>query len=262
MNRTAKTPILSFVMALGHGRNQDRVKSAIGVAAVHAMLGYVLVAGLGYRVAGGMTETLRVFDVPVELPPPPIEDKPPAGARTPDPEGAATPPNLESRATPIVAPPPAIVLPVPPPLPAAPVAGTGSDTSQGASDIAGPGTGAGGTGTGTGSGGSGTGTGGGGSGIALRAHQIAGRIRDADYPDAAERARAEGIVFVHFTVDTNGRASRCRVIESSGNADLDTTTCRLIERRYRFRPARDARGKLMAEVKGWEQRWWLEGRGR
>lgn len=64
-------------------------------------------------------------------------------------------------------------------------------------------------------------------------------------------------MFVRFTVGTDGRAGGCTVMRSSGNAELDATTCRLIERRFRFDPARDTQGRLVSDVKGWEQVWWL-----
>lgn len=237
--------------------DSDRLKSALGVAALHAALGYAFVAGLGFELPATVDSHLKLFDVRA-LPPPPVTQADPDSERTPDPEGAAAPPNLKADPAPIVAPKPELVIPIPPPVVAAPIAGTGPAPSAGASDRPGPGTGAGGEGTGTGSGRFGSGTGGGGA--ATPARQIAGRIVDSDYPRAARRARDEGRVRVHFTVATNGRATDCRVVMSSGHPELDTTTCRLIEGRYRFEPARDARGQPVPETKGWEQVWWLEGR--
>jgi protein TonB len=49
------------------------------------------------------------------------------------------------------------------------------------------------------------------------------------------------------------------VIRSSGDADLDGTTCQLIERRYRYRPALDAEGRPVPEDRIWKQIWWIEG---
>jgi periplasmic protein TonB len=68
-------------------------------------------------------------------------------------------------------------------------------------------------------------------------------------------------VLVRFSVGTDGRANGCTVMESSGHPDLDATTCRLIERRFRFEPAKDARGHAVPDVKAWQQVWWLEPRG-
>ena len=241
--------------AVHQTRNPERMTSALIVAALHVLIGYAFLTGLAFDVTRASGDGLKLFDVPA--PPPPIEEARPAAARTPDPEGAAAPPNLKADPAPIVAPKPEIVLPILPPIVAAPVAGLGNAPSAGASDRAGPGTGAGGDGSGTGSGRAGRGTGGGG-GVAVGARQISGRIVDADYPRAARRTRIEGTVRVHFTVGADGRAGGCRVVITSGNAELDATTCSLIERRFRFEPARDAEGRPVPEVKGWEQVWWLE----
>lgn len=243
----------------GREPHRERIASAIGVAIFHALLGYWLLSGLGIDAPGGAGRTLKVFDVPAPPPPPPAEEaetKAPAEAE----EGAAAPPDLVSDPAPVVAPEPEIPLPVPPPLVAAPVPGPGADPDAGASDRPGPGTGAGGVGAGAGAGGEGSGRGGGG-GVAVRARHLSGNIVDADYPRSASRARAEGSVLVHFTVGTDGRAGGCTVIRSSGHTVLDVTTCRLIEKRFRFDPARDTAGRPMPELRGWKQDWWLEPRG-
>ena len=244
-------------MALAdRGTNHDRLKAGIGVAVFHALLGYAFITGLGFEVARTVSDSLKVFNVDQPLPPPPIEEPRPAEA-TSEEEGAAAPPNIRSQATPVVAPPPKIRLDVPPPVTAAPLPTPlpGNDTSAGASDKAGPGTGSGGIGTGTGSGGQGTGTGGGGGGA--RAVLVRGRLMNSDYPRSAMAAGAEGTVFVRFTVGTDGRVEGCTVTRSSGNEALDTTTCRLIERRFRYEPARDAEGRPVPEVVRKTYEWYI-----
>ncbi len=223
------------------------MKASLGVLAFHAVLGYALLTGLAFEVGRTVSETLKVFDVQERLPPP-LEETPATKAASPNEEGAAAPPNLHSEATPIVAPPPKIRLEVSPPVLAAPLPTPrpGNDPTAGASPVKGPGTGSGGEGSGTGSGGSGTGTGGGGGGT--RAQLERGRLFNEDYPRRAMRAGAEGTVSVLFTVGTDGRVDGCRVTRSSGNADLDSTTCRLIEQRFRYKPATDAEGKPVPEL--------------
>jgi protein TonB len=191
------------------------------------------------------------------MPPPPlarriVPHRTPARKR----EGAASPPNLKSRATDIVAPPPVIPLPAPPPLIAAPVAGTGTDPSAGASTRPGPGTGAGGQGTGTGSGAAGNGEGGGGAGTPSR--WLKGRIRDSDYPRGPLAAKIGGTLLTRYVVGPNGRVTECRVIRSSGNAELDATTCRLIIERFRFAPARDAQGRKVSDVVVEDHTWVID----
>lgn len=238
----------------------DRLKSAIGVATIHAVIGYVLITSLGFKVSPERDEALKVFDVPRQVPPPPVEEVVSPQVMTDAAEGAAAPPGLKAQPSPIVAPPPVVRLPVPPPVIAAPAPGTGAAASAGASEIDGPGTGAGGEGTGTGSGRAGDGTGGG--GVVSRARLVGGRMVHKDYPDAAGDAGAEGTVVIRLDVGADGRASGCRVTTSSGNADLDATTCRLAEQRFRYEPARNARGEAVADVAGWSQDWWIGRRKR
>jgi periplasmic protein TonB len=227
-------------------RNYDRVKASVGVAALHALLGYVLVVGLGFEPPKQLSDKLKVFNV-LEPPPPPIEEAPAPKQKSKAEEGEAAPPNLRARPTPAIAPSPKIQLKVPPPIVTAPVPSplTGSDRSAGNADIPGPGSGSGGVGRGTGSGGQGLGSGGGGG---MRAQQVRGGLADRDYPRSALRDGAEGIVSVRYQVGTNGRVSRCAVIQSSGHAALDAATCRLIERRFEYRPARNVQGRPVTEM--------------
>ena len=228
--------------------NPNRIKAAMGAAAFHALLGYAFVTGLGVEIATSLGDDLKVFDVPEAPPPPPSKEPVAARVRVEVPEGEAAPPSLKAKASPVVAPPPKIRLDVPPPVPVAPLPmpATGNEKSSGASDIPGPGTGAGGEGAGTGSGGQGIGTGG---GIALPARRVSGSISGAgDYPRGARRAGIEGSVAVRFVVEADGTVTGCRVTKSTAGPELDATTCRLIERRFRYDPARDAGGRPVRET--------------
>ena len=233
---------------------RERAVAIAAVAGIHAVIVLALMQGLQVRFGTVEQSSLAAFDLTAPTPPPPVEPTPEPAA-DPREGGAAAPPALEAIATPVVAPP--VRLPQPSPVVAAPVAGTGTNASAGATPVPGPGTGGGGTGTGTGSGRGGDGQGGGGG---ARAERTTGAILDRDYPRSARRARAQGSVTTRFTVGTDGRARGCAVTGSSGNAELDATTCRLIEQRFRYRPARGAGGEAVAEVRGWRQDWWLERR--
>lgn len=230
-------------------------------AAIAAVV--LLHAGVAYLALRPAMIAVPTVDVPImitEITEPVPEPEPapePVKKRAPRPEGKASPANKRARPSEVVAPKPPIQLP-PPPVVAAPVASTGLDTSAGAAPVEGPGTGAGGQGAGLGSGGQGTGTGGGGG---SSARWVKGRIKDSDYPRAASRDEIGGAVVAYFDVGTDGRARNCRVVASSGNADLDGTTCRLIEKRFRYRPATDAQGRPITTTVGWRQEWWLERRG-
>lgn len=228
---------------------RSRALSVAGAIAVQAALLFVLITGLNVRLAPEAPPSPRMLDFTVDPPPPEIEPERKA-KKTPKEEGKAAPPNIVSRATEVAAPPP--VVPIPPVMPAAPTPAQGNDASSGAAPVAGPGTGAGGVGNGTGSGGAGNGTGGGG-GTELRL--LKGDLYDSDYPDWALDAGISGTVHFRFTVGVNGRVSDCRITRSSGSARLDDMTCRLIEKRFRYAPSRDAQGRPYPDTVTGEQTW-------
>ena len=230
-------------MLLAENRSRsERARAGALVAALHALIGWALLTGLGVDIVRSAASPLRVFNVAV---PPPPDRTVPAPVRVRAPEGAAAPPSLHARPTPVVAPRRAARSPVraaSEPLPAS----TGSADRAGASRTPGPGSGAGGQGSGAGAGRGGSGTGGG--GLARRAQRLSGAFNyAADYPVRDRPGRAE-TVGVRFLVGTDGRVRDCSVTRSSGNARLDATTCRLIEQRFRYRPAADASGNAVPSV--------------
>jgi protein TonB len=66
-------------------------------------------------------------------------------------------------------------------------------------------------------------------------------INPLDYPAAALGTGAHGRVSVLLKVDEQGRVAGCTVTQSSGFATLDSATCKLLQRRDRFDPARDVK---------------------
>lgn len=226
----------------GQVRVYDRIKAAFGVAALHALLGYVLITALGIEAPPGARDDLKRFAIAPE-PPPPAKKPVPVRAGSKKRSAAASPPNLKAKPSQVVVPPPEIPLVVPPPVIAAPTPGLGGDPSAGAADVAGPGTGSGGQGQGTGSGGNGEG-----DGNYTAPRRLRGRLRDADYPRAAGDAGLDQTITVRFVVETTGRVTECTVLQSSGNAALDEATCQAIERRYRYEPSRDAHGTAVPSV--------------
>jgi protein TonB len=219
---------------------RDRIRAGIPALVIHACLAFVILRSLGFEIPPLPPRVLQLVDVPPSLPPvPPVR---PVRERSRRPEGAASPPNLESRPTEIVAPAP--VLPPPPTIAAAPIAGLGDKPSAGAAPVPGPGTGSGGQGNGTGSGGFGDGPGGGGDdGGMTPPRHIRGSMRNRDYPAGAGGAGVGGTVSVLYTVETDGRATHCTITRSSGSDELDSTTCRLFEERFRYEPSRDRSGR-------------------
>ncbi len=236
-------------------QDKNRLLSAILAALIHIAIGFLLISGLAMDVVRKTSSAMKVTNVIAEAPIPPSPPKPEV-LKEVKPQGAASPKNIKSKAAPREAPKPIVKLPLPKPKITAEKAGKGNDATAGSSEKIGPGSGAGGQGAGTGAGG--TGNGGGGIKLLSRASYISGRIKNSDYPRGASKANAEGVVIVRFTIYPDGRAGQCRVTKSSGNAELDSTTCRLIEKRFRYKPARDASGNAIEDVTGWKQDWWLE----
>ncbi|MDG2002330.1 MAG: TonB family protein [Novosphingobium sp.] len=175
----------------------------------------------------------------------------PEPARTdPEKQGAAAPVGEKAKPRPESAPKPEIVISE---NQAPPVASTGNENQSGAKDQ-GEGTGAGGEGLGTGAGGSGTGPGG---GAVQKLEKIAGDINSArDYPKANRKLRNGNSVIIQMTVGTNGRASNCRIITGSPDAEADKITCRLAVERFRFRPRTNAAGTPIPGEYRWRQKWW------
>jgi protein TonB len=225
---------------------KQRARAAVLVALLHLLLGYGLVAGLGVDFVRTVERRLKLFAIAPDPPPPPPPVTVPAPVRIPEPEGAAAPPSLRSRPSPVVAPREGRRSPVraarrPEPLP------TGSAARGGASATPGEGGGAGGQGSGAGAGRGGSGTGGGGR--PTRARRISGSISGTeDYFRAARRRGFSGTVSVRFTVTPAGLVTGCRVTRSSGDAAIDATTCRLVEQRFRYRPATDVEGRPVQDT--------------
>lgn len=244
-------------MALSTPR--ERIGGAVAALGATAAMFGALVLGLAVR------DRLAVADDAVAL----FEVAPdrPVVKRTSErmsrrntrPAGAAAPPNLRSRATELQAPAPIVPIPVPLSMTVAEKAADRVQATSGAAPVAGPGTGAGGVGDGFGGGGDGDGDGdGAGDPDATPPRQIRGRISDRDYPENLSEAGIGGRVTVLYVVETDGRVSDCDVVRSSGNAQLDQWTCRLIRERFRFRPSRDGKGRPVPALVRENHEWFTD----
>ncbi|HJS40333.1 MAG TPA: energy transducer TonB [Sphingomicrobium sp.] len=227
--------------------NPDRAKAAVAALLVHAAIGAAFLTGLVTNVSRRPSEVIQTFDVTEPPPPPPpvveIEESAPKG----DPGEAGK----KAEPTPIVAPEPRIEVPAKPPVVAAPVPAQGTAPSAGAAQ-AGTGTGAGGSGSGLGGGGAG----GSGSGAGFTPARRISKIPDREYRRfVAASGLRRGSVAITVKVNTDGRASDCRVVRSSGNSGADSLMCQLTIRYVRFRPARDPQGRLVAQDITWVPDW-------
>ena len=230
----------------------------LAVAVIHAGLLFAFLNMAGAIDVIDTQAALKIINLDQEPPPPPVEPPPPPpqqqqSQRTPEPEGGASPENIRSQATPIQRIEPEIEVPAESPIATSDTPREGTDATQGASDVAGPGTGSGGAGTGTGSGAGGGGPGGGGGGVAVSPALVRG-ITQRDYPDAVQRRWPRGgRIFLRLRIEPNGRPSQCDVMRGFGNQAADQWTCRLIMDRGVFRPARNARGEPVAAWFGYVQ---------
>lgn len=82
-------------------------------------------------------------------------------------------------------------------------------------------------------------------------------ITNDDYPPGALRAGEQGTVAFDATIGADGRVTGCTVTSSSGSVALDDATCRLITRRARFTPSKDAAGKPISSTYSSRFRWEL-----
>jgi protein TonB len=221
-----------------------RTLAVVSSLAIVAAIGALLIFGLGVRQA--VRQSLPLVSMAIAPEPEPTPSpKPPEvrHAEQPAPKHDASPRNLRNRATQVVAP-PARPIVVPPPVVTAPQAGSGFAANTGASVLPGPGQGAGGIGNGTGGGGrGGAGNGAGDGAPVVGPRRTRGELRFGDLPEGVLAPGQEATVEVLYWVEPDGRASDCRAERSSGYPVLDALACRLIVERFRFRPAKDKRGR-------------------
>ncbi|QIL02967.1 hypothetical protein G7078_09370 [Sphingomonas sinipercae] len=205
-----------------------RWKAIAAVAAVHALLGAVILSGLNVRLVHQAVERMSTFDVIVPKPPPPPPPPPSKEQPRPKPSSAGAPEKKPSP-SPVVVPEPRIPIPTSNPVVAANIAGTGSARSGGG----------GGNGNGNGNGGAGNGAGNGGG---LPARLIRNLTR-GDYRAVTGGRLASGSAALALRVDARGQVAGCQLIESSGDPFIDGGLCGLARQRLRFDPARDPSGR-------------------
>ena len=238
--------------------NRDKGGAIAAVVAIHVGLALALLNISGTIDLTDPQRTLRVFDIteikPPPPPPPPVQkqvekQKPKAK------EGASSPKNIKSEATPVVAPRPRIVLPPPPTIAVTETPRQGAAPTQGASDVRGPGTGAGGIGTGSGSGGAGNGPGGGGDGGYVEPPRLLTPVLTGrDFPRGMLDMWPRGAqVFMRFRIDASGQIIQCFVDRGTGNPAIDSELCRLTQSKFRYRPAQNRNGQAVAGWAGYRQ---------
>jgi protein TonB len=230
--------------------NRDKGGAIAAVVAIHAGLLLAFLQLSGKVNLADPQSTLSVFDLanpPPEPPPPPPRE---ARPKPRDKEGGSAPKNIKSEATEVKAPKPVVKPQIPNPVVASETPRNGTAPTQGASNVAGPGTGAGGTGTGTGSGAGGSGSGGGGdNGVANPPRLVTPVLTGRDFSsDTLARWPRGATVFLRLRVDARGYVGECTVDRGTGIAAIDSAMCNLAHDRLRFRPALNRSGQAVA---GW-----------
>jgi len=213
-----------------HPEARQRVAAGAITLGAHALLLTALLFALGRDHASAPRPEILPFTLSEAPPPPPPPPPHRFGSAPRSRIRAATIVPRPAPSAPAPPAPPALIVPLALPAPAA--TGIG-------------GSGSGGAGNGNGGGG---GEGGSGAGEGTPPQRIGGRISDRDYPRELSDAGISGTVGVRYRVGIDGRARDCLVTRSSGSAALDTHTCALIERRFRFRPSRDADGRPVPSI--------------
>src|SRR3546814_6601260 len=73
-------------------------------------------------------------------------------------------------------------------------------------------------------------------------------LSDADYPSGAQREERSGTAGFRLELGPDGRVTNCTITSSTGHADRDEASCRLLPRRARFKPATAAGGGPMSDT--------------
>ncbi len=73
-----------------------------------------------------------------------------------------------------------------------------------------------------------------------------GWIRDSDYLTSWINRDYSGVAAFSLEIDARGKVSDCSITRSTGHAALDEATCRLLQRRAQFEPAKDGNGNAVA----------------
>lgn len=233
---------------------RDKGGAIIAVLAVHAALLVALLNLSGTIDVRDAQSALSVIDLVNPPPPPP----PPPQRQQPKPkekEGGSAPKNVRSQATPVVAPKPRIETPSVQKIVASNTPRQGTSPTQGASNVAGPGTGAGGQGDGSGSGAGGNGPGGGGdNGVVEPPHLATPVLSGRDIPrDLLDRWPGGRTVFMRLRIDARGYVQECMVDRGTGVPAIDNTLCNIAHERLRYRPALNRSGQAVAGWAGYAQ---------
>lgn len=209
---------------------RDRPGAVTAVVAIHAVIGYALVTGLGYsKIIEVVKNPGAIFIPDVPLPPPPPEPVPQPTQKAIDPPMVAPLPKFDVgpqrppvETTPNIVPSPDVrpyIAPLPTPTPAPRPA----FDAVGASPRGNP----------------------------------ASWVTVDDYRTNWINRELTGVARFRLDVGANGRVSNCTITASSGHPELDKATCALVTTRARFAPAKDGSGAAVSGSYANAVRWEL-----
>jgi periplasmic protein TonB len=201
-------------------QGKEKTVAFIATMIILAVVGYAFVTGLAYNVIKKAAKDLNVIDIQDQPPPPPEPPPPPPPEPQPQqpPPVVAPPPIVQP---PVSTPPPVVTVPTAPPAPVLTPAAPPAPPAPPKPSQASP----------------------------SKPRGNPGEwVTPDDYPPAALRNEEQGRTGFKLDVGPDGKATNCSVTTSSGHPDLDETACKLLLRRARFTPAKDAAGNGMASV--------------
>ena len=76
-----------------------------------------------------------------------------------------------------------------------------------------------------------------------------------DYPPSSLRNEEAGTTGFRLEIGTDGKATSCSITKSSGFSALDDATCKVVSRRARFKPAKDASGTPIGDTYSSRVKW-------
>ncbi|MBT8427146.1 MAG: energy transducer TonB [Erythrobacter sp.] len=68
-------------------------------------------------------------------------------------------------------------------------------------------------------------------------------LRDRDYRSSWVRQELTGVASFRLDIAASGKVTGCRISGSTGHSQLDEATCRLVQQRAKFEPARGSNGE-------------------
>jgi len=214
----------------------NRHKAIIGVVAIHAAIGYVLVSGMAVDFIETVTTPNPAATPIYKLPPPPPPKPEPQQQKYTEPVSRPiyTPPttlDLNPKPTPIDT----TTLVLPPFEPITPFAGPPgipkpipSTTTPSFTPVS-----------------------------AKARNNPGDWVTTSDYRSSWINREMIGTAGFEVKVGTNGRAQSCLITRSSGHDALDKATCDLISKRARFEPAKNSQGEKVGGTYTSSVRWQL-----